>query len=58
MTPYEGLSVGLSVTVRYANLGPKGEIEFQAQLQMVGDAVARVSSCYTKKDLVASYRSK
>ena len=41
-------------TVKYANVGPKGEAKFQAQLQIVGDALARVPPRYNKKELVAA----
>ena len=44
----------MSLTKPVANVGPKGEAEFQAQLQKAGDALARVPSRYNKKELVAA----
>ena len=47
-------------TVMYANVGPKGESEFQAQLQLVGDALTRLPnrSRFTKKKLIAGHSQK
>ena len=46
--------------VIYANVGPKGESGFQAQLQLVDDALTRLPnhSRFTKKKLIAGHSQK
>ena len=42
-------------TTDYATYGAKGELEFQAVLQCVSEAIKRVPSRSTKKELVKLY---
>jgi hypothetical protein len=42
-------------TTDYANIGAKGEDDFQATLLTVGSAIKRVPTRVTKKELIRGY---